>query len=312
MKRIRAAGTWLYQEEIVASPPDGGYAAWSVVLGAGLIIALASGLQFTFGILYVTLLEEFAQPPAVTSGVVSTEFFCMLGCGVLSGRLVQRFGARRMASVGGALIGIGFITSSFATSLYPLFVTIGLVIGCGCSMALNSASSHPPRFFVKWRSTAAGIAVASSGIGTMTLAPLIRSLISEYGWRVALRVLGVLCCTGIILAAQLFRPLPNRSAHPQSPLGCWTAPKASTCRIESWSNAEEWGSQSNTDQPHYRTDCATAREYSSQSKLCRRCLHSHGQRQTREMVWRLLLAATKGITGEMSLKLLQRRQASSS
>lgn len=102
MKRIRAAGTWLYQEEIVASPPDGGYAAWSVVLGAGLISALASGLQFTFGILYVTLLEEFAQPPAATSGVVSTEFFCMLGCGVLSGRLVQRFGAQNGFSGRGA------------------------------------------------------------------------------------------------------------------------------------------------------------------------------------------------------------------
>ena len=224
MKRLRAALNWLYQEEVVAAPPDSGCAAWSVVLGAGIISALASGSQFVFGIIYVALLEEFGQPPAITSGVVSFEFFSMLGCGVFAGRLVQRLGAQRVATIGGALVGIGFISSSFSATLYPLFVSIGLVIGCGCSLALNSAASHPPKFFVKWRSTAAGIAVASSGIGTMALAPLVRTLISEYGWRTALRVLGVICSVGIILAAQLFRPLrvdpfltdPLHDLHPQT------------------------------------------------------------------------------------------------
>ena len=61
-------------------------------------------------------------------------------------------------------------------------------------------------YFDKRRAFATGIAVCGSGIGSFIFAPLGELLISQYGWKGALWIVGGICLNGTVCGA-LFRPL---------------------------------------------------------------------------------------------------------
>ena len=62
-------------------------------------------------------------------------------------------------------------------------------------------------YFDKLRSTAMGIAVCGSGIGTFAFAPINRFLMDEYGWRAGFILKAGFILNCVVLAV-LMRPLP--------------------------------------------------------------------------------------------------------
>ena len=55
-----------------STTPDGGW-GWVVVLSSFLLQALAMGLTYTFGVMFVVLLDEFKESEAVTAWVGSLQ-----------------------------------------------------------------------------------------------------------------------------------------------------------------------------------------------------------------------------------------------
>lgn len=66
-------------------------------------------------------------------------------------------------------------------------------------------------YFEKYRSLATGIAVCGSGFGTFIFSPLTEILISSYGWRGAMLIIGGIVLNCIIFGAT-FKPLPSGSS----------------------------------------------------------------------------------------------------
>lgn len=66
-------------------------------------------------------------------------------------------------------------------------------------------------YFEKYRSLATGIAVCGSGFGTFIFAPLTEVLISSYGWRGAMLIIGGIVLNCIIFGST-FKPLPSGSS----------------------------------------------------------------------------------------------------
>lgn len=60
------------QESAYSPPPDGGY-GWLVVLGSFLLQALTIGITYTFGVLFVDLLEAFDAGESTTSWIGSIQ-----------------------------------------------------------------------------------------------------------------------------------------------------------------------------------------------------------------------------------------------
>lgn len=61
-------------------------------------------------------------------------------------------------------------------------------------------------YFEKYRSLATGIAVCGSGLGTFIFAPFTEWLVSKFGWRGAMLIIGALVMNCVIFGI-LFRPL---------------------------------------------------------------------------------------------------------
>merc|ERR1719427_1322602 len=103
--------------------------AWLVTLGALLCYSISMGSWWTNGVFFVSLLQEFEQDRAVT-GIVSTltVFTYSMG-GVPAGYMVNWWGCRVMGFAGAFCMGISYISSSYATQIWPIYLSDGILKG---------------------------------------------------------------------------------------------------------------------------------------------------------------------------------------
>lgn len=108
---------------------DGGY-AWLVVFGAFSVQFWVAGLVKSYGVLFVEILETFpSSSTAVASWIPAILSALCLALAPISSALCQRFSCRSVVFVGGLFCALGLILSYFATSLYHLLFTFGILTG---------------------------------------------------------------------------------------------------------------------------------------------------------------------------------------
>lgn len=196
--------------------PDGGW-GWVVVAASFSVHVVILGLQYSFGVLYAALLSDAALggDRASTAWVGSIAVSAMLGMGVLTGVLVERYGHRVVTCAGGVLCAAGLLLSSCMPSVHALYVTYGCIVGIGFNLSFAPSVMIVSRYFDKRRSLATGIAVSGSGIGTLIFAVMDEALIRAYGWRVCLQVSAVLALVIVLPAGLTY--IPVRVAPPAAP-----------------------------------------------------------------------------------------------
>nr|KAJ3411760.1 hypothetical protein HK105_002546 [Polyrhizophydium stewartii] len=117
---------------------------------------------------------------------------------------------------GWAVIFASFIVNVFTIGLQASFGVFqeaygtlpefaGFLFGISTSAAYIPYLGVLPDWFSKRRGLAMGIASAGGGIGGLVLSPLIRFLITEVGWRWALRIVGIGSLVLLLVSAALLR-----------------------------------------------------------------------------------------------------------
>ena len=107
--------------------------------------------------------------------------------GPLVTRLIKRFGFRNTAISGCLIISISFCASSFVDNFWFFLVLFSVTGGLGSAMSYHCSVLVVLRHFVKWRSLAVGITASSSSVGMFVVTQLTEVLISNYGFKNALR-----------------------------------------------------------------------------------------------------------------------------
>jgi MFS family permease len=128
----------------------------------------------------------------VTSGNAYSKITIAILFGVLAGRMVDRFGPRRLmlagiVMAGGALVGLSYVTSFGAFYLFYGFNALGYV--CGGPLPNQVLLS---RWFDRARGKAMGTAYLGIGVGGAIVPMLAFALTEWLGWRGALRALGLI------------------------------------------------------------------------------------------------------------------------
>ncbi|CAK7567120.1 MAG: hypothetical protein SEPTF4163_005082 [Sporothrix epigloea] len=96
---------------------------------------------------------------------------------------------RSITLAGVTLMGLGFLLASFATQVWHLLLTQGLLYGLGSSMLYFPLLGPAPEYFSRHRATALGLILSGGGIGSLVLSPVVRALLSAVGGRWTLRIL---------------------------------------------------------------------------------------------------------------------------
>jgi MFS transporter, OFA family, oxalate/formate antiporter len=179
---------------------------WVVVGGAFLVLFMAYGAQFSFGVFFSALLEEFGWSRAVLSGAFSLYAFGYSGFAFVSGWLTDRWGPRAVIATGGIFLGAGWIAMSFTSSLWHPYVFYGIVAALGMSTAYVPCGATVTRWFSRRRGLAAGLASAGGSLGAFVLPPVAQLLVSTVGWRWAYVIFG----SAILLTLNALAPLMKR------------------------------------------------------------------------------------------------------
>ncbi|KAF9186873.1 hypothetical protein BGZ51_001729 [Haplosporangium sp. Z 767] len=121
--------------------------------------------------------------------------------------MIHRLGTRSVLVLGVLNVTAGFLGTSFITQYWHLYITIGLLYGCGGSLVYFTSITVLAQYFNKRRGVVVGIAVSGSGVGASVMAPLLRWMLAEIGFRWTMRIMSgcVFVCLG--LTAILVRPL---------------------------------------------------------------------------------------------------------
>ena len=114
---------------------------------------------------------------------VTIFFFCGAISGPLVGRLVHRFGGRKVISLGALIMSIGFVILSQMNSLWQYYVGYAL-IGFGFITSSPMVTSYIlSNWFIRRRGAAVGIMGTGAGLSGIIFTPLvIVYLIPNIGW----------------------------------------------------------------------------------------------------------------------------------
>lgn len=189
--------------------PGGVFYGWTVVAAAGLVLFMAYGTQYAFGVFFAALVDEFGWSRASLSGVFSLYALVYSGVALVAGRLTDRWGPRTVIGIGGALLGLGLVAMSGVGALWQPYVLYGTVAALGMSTAYVPCNATVAKWFTRRRGLAVGLASAGGSLGTFALPPVAHFLVSRLGWRWAYVVFGTAILVALNALAVLMRRDPE-------------------------------------------------------------------------------------------------------
>jgi MFS family permease len=178
---------------------------YGLVVLAFLHLAVTRGIRGAFSVFYVALLEAFGWSRGLTAGALSLGAIFEGLSFPFVGFLTDHFGGRATLVLGGFVLALGLGLSATISSLWELYLWVGLVTALG--LGLIGMVPHVAilsREFPRNRGTVLGFAYAGTGFGAMLFVPLTQIMVGSWGWPRAYAGLAVLTVFLVIIPAWLF------------------------------------------------------------------------------------------------------------
>ncbi|HEV2350681.1 MAG TPA: MFS transporter [Terriglobia bacterium] len=172
---------------------DRGYYGWRVVFAAcfGVMVGFGSLFVYTFSVFVKPLGAEFGWSREAISRGFGFAALSMAFCSPALGRLLDRYGPRRVILPCLTIYGCGVASLAFLRPHLGQFYASCILLGVVGNGAAHLAYS---RSISSWFNQRLGMALAfvmaGAGLGSMILPIFAQSIISRAGWRAAYLTLG--------------------------------------------------------------------------------------------------------------------------
>lgn len=183
-----------------------------IILGA--ILMLCLGTVYSWSIFRKPL--ETLLDLGATESLLPYTFVLLFYSALMpiTGLYLDRLGTRRVAIVGGVILGIGYILSSFANNIVWLILSYGVLVGTGVGIVYGIPMVVAARWFPDRQGLAVGLTIVGFGLSPVVTAPLAKGLIDRYGVKPTLFILGIAFTIIIILIATKLK-LPPQGWQPR-------------------------------------------------------------------------------------------------
>jgi len=173
------------------------------------VILVTAGVRAAPGALILPLQGEYGWSRGSISLAVAVSILAY-GLGApIAGGLIDRFGPRRLAVAGCALIAAGLLPMLFMTQQWQLFLFWGLVVGVGTGAVGGVlGATVAARWFRAQRGLVVGLFAAASSMGQLIFLPSLVAIISTSGWRTAIAAMAVAVLVAAVPALIFLRDRP--------------------------------------------------------------------------------------------------------
>lgn len=181
------------------------FRGWYIVGAVHVLLALIFGAAYSFGAFFSSIQANFDAGRFSTASIFSFTALVYYAVGVFAGALSDRTSVRMVTGAGIVLLALGFLVSSLVSSSLVLFLgAFCVLVGLGVGLVYVPAVSTIQRWFVLRRSSASGIALAGTGLGTL-VGPMVAGMLMRHlSWQATMQVYAVaIVLLGLAAAASL-------------------------------------------------------------------------------------------------------------
>ena len=172
------------------------------------------GVAYSFGEFFGPMADEFGTDRSETALFFALTTFAYFALGIVTGRIADRHGPRRVVAFGATAMTIGLLLTAEVESLQVGYLTYGLGVGFGVACCYVPMVATVGGWFETRRTLALGLVVAGIGTGTLVMVPLVEWVIDNQGWRDAYRLLAIMTAVLLTVAAIGAHRPPTSAASP--------------------------------------------------------------------------------------------------
>ncbi|KAI5859086.1 major facilitator superfamily domain-containing protein [Tricharina praecox] len=187
--------------------PEGGRGAWTVVFGSCISMIASFGVMNTIGTLHAHLSEH--QLSGHSTGEIGWIFgmysFLSFFGGIQIGPIFDAFGPRALLVLGTVCLVVGLMLFSISTVYWHFMLSFGVLCGIGTSLIFTPAVASVGHWFLQKRAYATGVATTGGSIGGIIFPLVIQAAIPSVGFGWAIRIVGFIVLTFLILGNVLIK-----------------------------------------------------------------------------------------------------------
>ncbi|OAL02997.1 MFS general substrate transporter [Phaeosphaeriaceae sp. SRC1lsM3a] len=198
----------------VEPPPNGGWTAWSQVLGGHIITFFAWGFVVSFGMLQSHYTTIGLSSPSNISWIGALTVFFLLSLPLWTGPASDLGHFKLVIRTGIVLWLVGIFMTSICTKYWQFVLAQGFCIGLanGC-LFVPMVSVVSTYFDATRRSLAISIVLSGSATGGMVIPIMLNRLIDRIGFGWAIRCLGFMALVMLLIAERLLKKrVPNKDS----------------------------------------------------------------------------------------------------
>lgn len=200
--------------------PDGGFQAYSVLLGSFLGLTANFGALNSVGAIQTYLAtHQLAGQSASTVSWIFSIYLSLAFCfTILVGPYFDAKGSLRPMMVGSLLVFGGLMATANSTKVWHFILSLSLCVGVGHSLCICPLVGVISHWFYANIGLAIGISSIGGSVGGVAIPLMLRSLYDKVGFVWAIRVLAFLCLAlnilGTLLIKERFRdPINNGNSE---------------------------------------------------------------------------------------------------
>ena len=190
-----------------------------VIIGCALaVVAIAAGIQQTFGLFMLPISQELGWGREVLSLALASQALMIGVATPLIAAIADKWGAPRVMVAGGLLYAFGVVMMSQSSTPTTIFLSAGFLVGiaaatCGMPLVLSVVGRNVS---AEKRSMWLGTVTACGTLGQFLIIPFSQQMIGNFGWSGALIALALVAVMIVPLALTILRTENGRTAVPSS------------------------------------------------------------------------------------------------
>ncbi|EOD77746.1 putative MFS transporter [Grimontia indica] len=188
-----------------------------VWLGIGILI-ISLGIRQSFGIFMMPITDTFQSGREFFSLAIALQNLLFGLFQPFVGIAADKYGAKRIITLGGLAYALGLYLTSMATGTGVLYISMGVLIGLGLSatsyvIVLGAVAKVVP---AEHTAKAFGLTTAMGSFGMFAVIPGAQSLLANYDWQTAMQVFAMFCTLMIAFAVFMKTAAPSSASAGQT------------------------------------------------------------------------------------------------